>query len=103
MRQLILNRAVLETAKAGGTVRVPHGTSVKEVSSLQLEEECAVYSEAGVDELGRVERRLKEVRRRYSKGGAAGISRGRGAKRSMLLNEILDRVNLLLTDEPGVQ
>lgn len=50
MRQLVLGRSVLEAFKAGDTVRLVKGTRVKYISEEQLDAECKVYSEAGIDE-----------------------------------------------------
>lgn len=73
---------MLEAFKAGETVRVPTGTRVREVPERQLKEECDVYSDAGVDDHAAVARKLKALRRRYSRGGDSprgGPSRGKRA------------------------
>jgi hypothetical protein len=82
-------------------VRVPRGTRIKEISEGQLREECNVYSDAGVDDLDKVQRHLKAIRRKYKPGASSSNRKGK-RNASMLLQEICDNVSLLLNEAPEV-
>ena len=61
-----------------------------------------MYSEAGIDDVSRVDRSLRAIRRRYKKldGESSRTKRGGSA---LLLKEIVDKVNLLLDQDEQVE